>query len=117
MFHWNTDKIIADLMLIDCVVSVKNQGPGGDVDTDNLRCEIRGVDEGIYVCGFNVEYDANNICITNPAKCEVEMINLTDQSGDGLQTGSYTVAEGFIKVRQYFIGQNAIVINRLKDYF
>lgn len=117
MFHWNTDKITTYLETLDCVESVSNDGPGGDVDTDNLRVKVRGADdEYIFMCGFNVE-EINNIYITDPSNCDVEMVEVTDQSGYGLQSDNFTVAKAYIEVRQHFVGASASVVTHLKDYF
>jgi len=112
MYKWNSDKIIARLQTLDCIDGVLNDGPGGDVDTDNICAKVRGTDEYIHVCGFNVDSD-----IPDPYECEVEMVEITDQSGDGLQSNSFTIAEAYIAVRQLFVGQDVPVVNRLKDYF
>ena len=112
MFKWNTDKIIADLTQNACVRSISNNGPGGDVDTDNLTITLHGTQGKLYVCGFSVDTD-----ITDPANCKVEAIELTDTHGFGLQSKDYVVALSFITIRQYFIQQKADVVNSLKDYF
>lgn len=117
MYKWNTDKIKAYLQTLDCIDGVLNNGPGGDVDTDNLLAKVRGTDTYIYVCGFNVECDANNVYITDPTDCDVEMVQVTDQSGVGLQSNDFTVAQAYIEVRQHFVDADAPVIGRLKDYF
>ncbi len=112
MYRWNTDKITAYLQTLDCIDGVHNDGQGGDVDTDNLRAKVRGTDTYIYVCGFSV--DAR---ITDPSDTDIEMVEVTDQSGDGLQSDDFTVAQAYIKVRQHFVGAGVPVVNRLKDYF
>lgn len=112
MYKWNSDKIIAFIQTLDCIEDVLNDGPGGDVDTDNLCAKVRGTGEYIYVCGFNVDND-----IPDPYECDVEMVEITDQSGDGLQSNDFTIAQAYIAIRQYFVGQDVPVVNRLKDYF
>jgi hypothetical protein len=112
MFKWNTDKICSDLSLNDCVTYVAPQHPGGDVDTDNIILRVAETDEYLYVCGFSVE-----AVITDPSDTDVEMIEITDTHGNGLQSDNHNVALAFITIRQYFVGQHATVVNRLKDYF
>ena len=112
MFNWNTDKITAYLQTLDCIDGVYNDGQGGDVDTDNLRAKVRGTDTYIYVCGFSVD-----ALITDPSDTDVEMVEVTDQSGYGLQSDSFTVAQAYIEVRQHFVGAGASVVTHLKDYF
>ena len=114
MYRWNTDKIVAHLNTFTEFESITVDEPGGDVDTDNIRVKVRGVDDRIYICGFSVDNS-----ITDPSNSDVEMIEITDQSGDGLQSNSYTVAEAYIKVRQLFVGlpHNAAVVSNMKDYF
>ena len=112
MYHWNTDKIKAYLQTLDCIDGVLNDGPGGDVDTDNLAAKVRGRDEYILVCGFNVDSD-----ITDPTDTDVEMVEVTDQSGNGLQTDDFVVAQAYIEVRQHFAGAGVPVVGRRKDYF
>jgi len=112
MYHWNTENIVKYLETISEIERVENDGPGGDVDTDNIYCKVRGSDEGVFVCGFSVDN-----AITDPSNCDVEMIEVTDNSGDGLQTDDYGVAKVYIMVRQHFVGAGATVVPRLKDYF
>jgi len=112
MFHWNTDKIRAYLQTLDCIDGVLNDGQGGDVDTDNLVAKVRGIDEHIFIRGFNVDSD-----ITDPTDCDVEMVEITDQSGHGLQSHDFNVAQAYIEIRQHFVGQDVVVVDYLKDYF
>ena len=113
MYHWNTKKIVAYLSTLPEIEKVYNDGQGGDVDTDNIRCKVRGSDDYIYACGFVTGHAG----ITNPADCDVEMIEITDQSGNGLQSDDYGVAQVYIMVRQHFVGAGADVVPYLKDYF
>jgi len=113
MFRWNTKRIVAYLSTIPEIEKVDVQDPGGDVDTENLYCKVRGLDEGIFVCGFTPDvYD-----IDDPSDCEVELIEITDQSGHGLQSDDFAVAKAYIEVRQHFVGGGATVVPYLKDYF
>lgn len=112
MFNWNTDKITAYLQTLDCIDGVLNDGPGGDVDTDNLCAKVRGTDEYIHICGFSVD-----ATITDPSDTDVEMVEITDQSGHGLQSDNFIVAQAYIQVRQHFVGQGVSVDTHLKDYF
>ena len=112
MYKWNSENVRAYLQTLDCIDGVLNDGPGGDVDTDNLAAKVRGSDEYILVCGFSVD----NI-ITDPTNTDVEMIEVTDQSGHGLQSNDFNVAQAYIAVRQHFVGANVPVVDRLKDYF
>lgn len=124
MYKWNTDKITAYLETLACLDGVHNDGQGGDVDTDNLRAKVRGTEnEYIFVCGFNCEpLNGPNVAIgkeyiTDPTDCDVEMIEVTDRSGHGLQSDDFTVAQAYIEVRQHFVGAGASVVTHLKDYF
>ena len=112
MFKWNSEKIAEFIQTIDGVEDVLNDGPGGDDDTDCLCAKVRGTGEYIFARGFNVDSD-----IPDPSECDVEMVEITDQSGDGLQSNDFAIAQAYIAVRQYFVGQNVPVVNRLKDYF
>ena len=112
MFKWNTDKICSDLLQNDCVTYVAPQPPGGDVDSDTIVLKVTDTGEYLYVCGFSVE-----AIITDPSDTDVEMIEITDTHGNGLQSDGFNVAQAFITIRQYFVGQGATVVNRLKDYF
>ena len=112
MYKWNTDKIKAYLQTLDWVDGVINDGPGGDVDTDNLAAKIHGTNEYILICGFSVD----NV-ITDPSNTDVEMIEVTDQSGHGLQSNDFNVAQAYIQVRQHFVGAGVPVVENLKDYF
>lgn len=87
MFNWNTNKITAYLQTLACIDGVDNDGQGGDVDTDNLRAKVRGTDTYIYICGFSVD-----ATISDPSDTDVEMIEITDQSGHGLQSDDFNVA-------------------------
>ncbi len=113
MYKWNTDKITAYLETLTCLDGVHNDGQGGDVDTDNLRAKVRGTeDEYIYVSGFSVDG-----IITDPSDTDIEMVEVTDQSGYGLQSNDFTVAQAYIEVRQHFVGAGVPVVGHLKDYF
>ena len=112
MFRWNTDKITAYLQTLDCIDGVLNDGPGGDSDTDNLLARVRGTDEYIYICGFSVDFP-----ITNPSDNDVEMVEITDESGYGLQSDSFTIAKAYIEIRQHFVGASVPVVGQMKDYF
>lgn len=112
MYKWNTDNVTAYLQTLGSIDGVYNDGPGGDVDTDNLRAKVRGTDTYIYVCGFSVDST-----IADPSTTDVEMVEVTDQSGHGLQSDDFTVAQAYIEVRQHFVGAGVPVVGHLKDYF
>lgn len=119
MYRWNTKKIVDLIESIEEVENVEVQMPGGDCDSENLVCKVRGDDEHIFVRGFCTE-DSDPIW-TMPYEAkgdvDVEMVEVTDQSGHGLQSDSFQVASAYIKVRQVFVGGGATVVEHLKDYF
>jgi len=117
MFRWDTKKIVAYLSTIPEIERVENNGPGGDVDTDNLYCKVRGSDEGIFVCGFSTDDAFMDIPLDERSDVDVEMIEITDNSGQGLQSDDFAVAKAYIEVRQHFVGGGATVVPYLKDYF
>jgi len=117
MYKWNTDKIKAYLQTLDCIDGVLNDGPGGDVDTDNLAAKVRGADEYILICGFSTDDAFMNIPYEQKGDIDVEYVEVTDQSGHGLQSDDFNVAQAYIEVRQHFVGGGATVVSHLKDYF
>ena len=117
MYRWNTKKIVAYLELLTELESVVVEQPGGDVDTENIRCKVRGSDEHIYVCGFSTDDAFSYIDYEKKGNIDVEMVEITDQSGHGLQSSDFAVAQAYILVRQYFAGGGAHVVSYLKDHF
>ena len=121
MYHWNTKKIVKYLKTLNEIEEVTVQEPGGDVDTEQVICKICGVegdgDEYIFACGFSTDDAFMNIPYEDKGDIDVEYVEVTDQSGYGLQSNSFQVAQAYIKVRQHFVGGGATVVDHLKDYF
>ena len=115
-YHWNSQKIHADICHIPGVGAVFNDGPGGDVDTDTFRIEVAGTDEFLYVKGFET-----GSCRELPDKSDVDvdMVELTDGlcSSGGLNSNLMETAQLFILVRAYFINHGADVVDTLDVYF
>ena len=123
MFHWNSQKIHKELCAIPGIASIFNDGPGGDVDTDNFRIELDSTEDRLFVRGFTTQdYDRATMKpyeLPNRNDVEIEMVELTDgqcHSG-GLNSASMETAQAFILVRAYFLNQNAEVVDQIKDYF
>lgn len=120
MYHWNTKNIVAYLETLEELEKVEVQMPGGDVDTENIVCTVRGADEDdeyIFVCGFSTDDAFMDIPYEDKDDVDVEFVEVTDQSGHGLQSKDFNVATAYIKVRQHFVGGGATVVDHLKDYF
>ena len=118
MYRWNTKKIVAYLETIEEIESVKVDMPGGDCDTENIRCKVRGSDDWIFACGFSCEDEAIwDTPYEEKGDIDIEMVEVTDRSGHGLQSDDFNVATAYIKVRQHFVGGGAAVVDHLKDYF
>lgn len=113
--RWNTKQIQSDLSQLFAVVRVDINPPGGDVDTDNLIIRINGTNEYLIVCGFNTSDDM--ITAQTPSDVDVEMIQLCDTSGDGLQSNNPTLAVTYVEVRQYFVNQDIEVVPSMDPYF
>ncbi len=113
---WNSNKVAADLEKIDLVTAVHIQEPGGDVDTDNIVIEVEGVENILYVCGFNPEDDP-----ANQSDCDVPMIQLNDgqDSRIGLYSNEENLALAYVRVREYFRNQDpeVDVVGSMDDYF
>ena len=116
MYRWNTKQIEQDLATIPGVVTVTVNGPGGDVDTDNIVLDIDGASDKLFIAGFEVENDRE---LPNKSDIDVPMVELTDGmcGSGGLNSDDFRVAEVFIRVRQYFVVNGADVVDHMKDYF
>ena len=114
MPRWNTNQVIADLQVLLPTARITNQGPGGDVDTDNLHIGLLDCSDSLFVCGFD---DANDI--TTPGDVDVPFLELTDglDSRGGLNSYDGRVAQAYMQVRQYFLSKGFVVCPTLKDYF
>lgn len=120
MYHWNTKRIVEYIKTIDEIESVEVQMPGGDVDTEQVVCKVRGADDGdqyIFASGFSTDEAFMYIDYEEKGDIDVEFVEVTDQSGHGLQSNDFQVATAYIKVRQHFVGGGATVVDHLKDYF
>ncbi len=120
MYRWNTKKLVDLIEAIDEIEHVEVEMPGGDVDSENLTCKIRGADEDdeyIFVRGFSTDEAFMYVPYEDKGDIDVEFVEVTDQSGYGLSSKSFQVAQAYIKVRQVFAGGGATVVDHLKDYF
>lgn len=114
MFHWNTKQIADDIRQLDDIIEdVIIESPGGDVDTYNVCAKVRGADEYIIACGFDPDTWEHD----DQSDTDVTHVEVTDQSGNGLQSDDFNVAQAYITVRQYFVGKGVPVVGHLKDYF
>lgn len=111
---WNTEAIVSTLKGVPRITKVKNEGQGGDVDTDNLVCHIEGTREKLFIKGFVIEGS-----IDTPSNCAISAIEVTDglDSMGGLMSSNETTAVvyGIICARLRRLGFH--VVPRLKDYF
>ena len=116
MYRWKTDVIEQHLQQIPGVSQVEVNGPGGDVDTDNIMLTVDGSDDNIFIAGFEVQNDRE---LPNKSDVDVDMVELTDGkcSSGGLNSDDFRTAQAFIHVRQYFVVNGAQVVDRMKDYF
>jgi hypothetical protein len=114
MAKWNTQKVISDLSKIPTIIDITDDGPGGDVDTDNLIIEIDGANEQLWVCGFDDEND-----IIDSSDVDVPFIELTDglDSRGGLNSRNPKVAKVYIDIRQYFLDLGFEVVTTHKAFF
>lgn len=114
-YHWNSQKIEADLAAIPGIAQVHNSGPGGDVDTDNITLILDDGDH-LFVKGFEVGSMRE---LPSKDDVEVDMIELTDgQCGSGgLNSELLETAQAFILVRAYFLNHGAEVVDTLDVYF
>ena len=119
MYRWNTKRIVELLESVEEIEKVEVQMPGGDCDSEQIVCKVRGEDEHIFICGFCTE--DNDPIWTMPYEekgdVDVEMVEITDNSGHGLQSDSFQTATAYIKARQILVGGGATVVDHLKDYF
>lgn len=119
MYHWNSQKIEADLAAIPGISNVYNSGPGGDVDSDTLGLAVEDTGERLFVKGFLTDVFEKGYTIDNPADLDVEMVELTDGqcSSGGLNSELMETAQAFILVRAYFLNHGADVVDTLDVYF
>jgi len=118
MFRWNTQKIITDLKKIPLIRDIKVNGPGGDVDSENLVITVRGAPDKLLVCGFVA--DQADFTTSTPGDDDFEMVELADSSADsrgGLNSDDDNVGQVWLAIRNYFRKQNIQVVDQLKDYF
>jgi len=111
---WNTRNVAADLEKINLVTAVHITEPGGDHDTDKILVEVRGCEDMLFVCGFEVEND-----MTNQSDCDCEFIQLTDgqDSRGGLNSDEENVGLVYLRVRKYFRDLGFDVVATMDDYF
>ena len=119
MYNWNTGQIVSYLETLNELENVEVSMPGGDCDSENITCKVRGADNYIFIRGFCT--DDNDPIWNTPyedkTNIDVEMVEITDQSGHGLSSDDFSVAQAYILVRQHFVGGGAVVVDHLKDYF
>lgn len=117
MAHWNSERILKDLEGIIPVLSVVNQGPGGDYDTDVLIVTLGGIEEKLFVRGF----DPDTFCGMEPNRSDmnVSYVELTDglDSRGGLKGTDYRLARAYIDVRQYLLNRGFEVVDTMDSYF
>ena len=123
MYHWNSQKIHKALAQIPGIASVKNSGPGGDVDTDNFMLELTGTDDRLFIRGFTTQdYDRKTMKpyeLPNTNDVEIDLVELTDgkcHSG-GLNSSDSNTIMAYALVRTFLAQDGADVIDQLKDYF
>lgn len=115
MYYWHTATIVEALRQIADVKKILVQGPGGDVDTENLVIYMKGTDDRLFVSGFNVEEPDPVV----KGACDVEHVELSDGKDyrGGLNSRNATTAMVYTRVRQYFVDKGAHVVDTHKDYF
>lgn len=114
---WNSDRIIKDLgtLIGNGVKEIVNDGPGGDVDTDNIRFIVdRRNREWLIAVGFDQDRE-----IKNPSKVKVPYVELSDgqDSQGGLNSDDPRMAQAYVKIRAYFRDQGFQVVNAMDDFF
>ena len=115
MAHWYTNTIIVDLEKIKGIHQVENQGPGEDVDSDNLYLTIKGSKGHIYIAAFDPERNP-----TNPSDDEFTHIEVNDgvDSRGGFQTfKDQPLGQAYLAVCQYFATKGFNVVPCLKEYY
>lgn len=109
-FHWNTTDVVADIQKIEGVDKVGVQPPGGDVDSDNLVVYVG--DEILLVSAFCYEdYEVD------PHDYMFDAVEVTDQSGQGLESNEEIMALVYVRVRKYFDNRDVEIVRCMKDYF
>lgn len=116
MYRWNTSVIEGHLKQIPGVTKVTVNGPGGDVDTDNIVLTVDGSGDSLFIAGFEVDSMGE---LPDKSDVDVDMVELTDgQCGSGgLNSDDFRTAQAFIHVRQYFVVNGANVVDSMKAYF
>jgi hypothetical protein len=114
---WNSSKITQDLkkLLGDDIKGIINDGPGGDVDTDNLCLVVnKRKRQWVHALGFSQDHD-----ITDPSEATVPYVELTDgqDSSGGLNSDDPKMARVYTTARAYFRRKGFVVVNTIKDYF
>lgn len=112
---WNTSEMIALLSSIEGVRSVKSDGQGGDVDTDNLVLKIKGSKDSLHVAGFVI----GNADISTPENALIDMVELCDglDSSGGLSSESLETSLAYARVASALRQRGFDVVDRMKDYF
>lgn len=118
MKQWNTARMIA---LISEVLYAESQGgafidnnlKGGDYDSDNLCISLFGSQtEQLFLCGFR-----QDACIHDGENCDVEMLELTCHSGNGLMDATPNECEAYGKLMAALRREGWLVVPHMKDYF
>lgn len=120
MKHWNTEEMKTVLAAACPGKRIATSERGGDCDTNSVRVVLDGVSEDgwgefVTLCGFNTDYDRHPI--TDPDNVDVEMLELTCHSGNGLDgaTPDECIAYGNIMAALRRQGWN--VVPYMKNYF
>jgi hypothetical protein len=95
---------------------IENVGPGGDYDSDALCISLYGsMCDRLFLCGFNT--GAEGSMEGNHSDCDVEMLELTCHSGNGLMSASPTECEAYGKLMAALVRNGWRVVPHMKDYF
>lgn len=114
--HWDTEDITEAIKTELPNAKVENNGPGGDVDTDNLMVSLTNGDR-IFVAGFNT--DDYNTAAT-PSDVDVEMVELS--CGKDSRGGTHGVKQpdtftAYGKLNAMLVQRGFSVVPCMKDYF
>lgn len=115
---WNTDKMIDLITQVLCHESqsgdfITNNYKGGDYDSDNLCISLYGsMEDQLFLSGFNQDTP-----IPDGSDCNVEMLELTCHSGNGLMGATPNECEAYGKLMAALRRDGWKVVPNMKDYF
>lgn len=120
MTHWNTDAVVAALQKAFPKYKVIKGEAGGDVDTENIQVKIgspnsdsEGWDRFLSIAGFKTDGYYGD----NRSDVEVDMVELTDHVGDGLQSGDPEEIRAYAEAMIILKGMGFQVVPYMKNYF